>query len=47
METFGAQCIASPSDTTQSGRPVLAELEDLLTPPKPKKNLAIRPRRKK
>ena len=24
METFGAQCIASPSDTTQSGRAVLA-----------------------
>jgi tryptophan synthase beta chain len=24
METFGAQCIASPSDTTQSGRAILA-----------------------
>ena len=25
METFGAQCIASPSETTQSGRAILAE----------------------
>jgi tryptophan synthase beta chain len=25
METFGAQCIASPSDLTQSGRAILAE----------------------
>ncbi|MCG6897340.1 MAG: TrpB-like pyridoxal phosphate-dependent enzyme [Thiocapsa sp.] len=28
METFGAQCIASPSDTTQSGRAILAEHPD-------------------
>ncbi|NCA70396.1 MAG: TrpB-like pyridoxal phosphate-dependent enzyme [Sphingobacteriia bacterium] len=28
METFGAKCIASPSDTTQSGRAVLAEHPD-------------------
>ncbi len=28
METFGAQCIASPSDTTASGRAVLAEHPD-------------------
>ncbi|MEA3278735.1 MAG: TrpB-like pyridoxal phosphate-dependent enzyme, partial [Pseudomonadota bacterium] len=28
METFGATCIASPSDTTQSGRAVLAEHPD-------------------
>jgi len=28
METFGAQCIASPSDMTQSGRAILAEHPD-------------------
>jgi tryptophan synthase beta chain len=28
METFGAQCIASPSETTQSGRAILAEHPD-------------------
>lgn len=28
METFGATCIASPSDTTQSGRAILAEHPD-------------------
>ncbi len=28
METFGAQCIASPSDTTASGRAILAEHPD-------------------
>ncbi len=28
METFGAQCIASPSDTTESGRAILAEHPD-------------------
>lgn len=28
METFGAACIASPSDTTQSGRAILAEHPD-------------------
>ncbi|AGA90862.1 pyridoxal-phosphate dependent TrpB-like enzyme [Thioflavicoccus mobilis 8321] len=28
METFGARCIASPSDTTESGRAVLAEHPD-------------------
>ena len=28
MEAFGAQCIASPSDTTESGRAVLAEHPD-------------------
>ena len=28
METFGATCIASPSDTTESGRAVLAEHPD-------------------
>jgi tryptophan synthase beta chain len=28
METFGAQCIASPSDTTASGRAVLADYPD-------------------
>ena len=28
METFGAECIASPSDRTQSGRAVLAEHAD-------------------
>ncbi|MFZ0791873.1 MAG: TrpB-like pyridoxal phosphate-dependent enzyme [Chromatiaceae bacterium] len=28
MESFGAQCIASPSDTTQSGRAILAEHPD-------------------
>jgi len=28
MESFGAQCIASPSETTQSGRAILAEHPD-------------------
>ena len=28
METFGARCIASPSDTTESGRAILAEHPD-------------------
>jgi tryptophan synthase beta chain len=28
METFGARCIASPSDTTQSGRAILADDPD-------------------
>jgi tryptophan synthase beta chain len=28
METFGAQCIASPSETTESGRAILAEHPD-------------------
>jgi tryptophan synthase beta chain len=28
METFGAQCIASPSETTQSGRTILTEHPD-------------------
>ena len=28
METFGAQCIASPSNTTESGRAILAEHPD-------------------
>jgi len=28
METFGAKCIPSPSDTTQSGRAILAETPD-------------------
>ena len=28
METFGAKCIASPSDTTQSGKAILAENPD-------------------
>ena len=28
METYGAECIASPSDTTEAGRKVLAETPD-------------------